>query len=172
MSMLAGTLIRFWQLRPLRNMHLHHLGIPALLLTLTTGCSTSNPDHHPRTVLAIDEGDNLAIFVADGPQSCASPKMTVVVGPSCDSPSWQLVVRVPADSELGEPIDLFAVPDEPVVGIEFGMQQGECHTGEPSLDSGTVTLGPIEGGERDVALSVVAQSSFDPSGDYRAKLCE
>lgn len=150
--------------------------IAGLLVSLTACDPSISPADNERNALAIDNGHALQIFIADGPQSCADPVVRLIVGPGCASPSWQLVFSVPAQPEVGQPIDLFEVPDTPGVGIQFGMQEGACHQGEPEIDSGTVTLGPRESAagsvEMDVALSVVARTSFDPSGTYRARLCD
>jgi hypothetical protein len=144
-----------------------------VVAALVTGCTSgASPGSDSRTALALEDGDELRLFFADGPQSCASPDMVWVVGPDCDSPSWQLVVPVPSDLDAGAPYDVNTAPDEPRDGIQFGMQQGGCHSGEPVVHSGFVTLGAQQEGEIEVELEVVAGSSFDPSGTYRALVCE
>ena len=123
--------------------------------------------------MAIDHGHALQFFVADGPQPCENPLVTLVVGPACDSPSWQLVFAIPASAPTGEPVVFTDVPTaETGVPVSYGMQGGECHTGDPSIDFGTATIAEAVDGAIDLTLAVSARSSVDPSGRYSATLCD
>ena len=138
------------------------------LFLLLAGCS-ANIDDRPRNAIAVErQNGDVEIYIADGPQSCESPDVTMVLGPGCDAPSWQFAFLIPVEMADRPTLDFGAGG----VGFTFGMQQGECHSGEPMVNSGTVQLGARDSNTIAFDLQVDVQSSVNPSGSYRADVCD
>ena len=147
----------------------------AALALLSCACSGSDEIGETRSAIAaFNPGDtpqtgHLVVAMANAPLSCASLSEALIVeGPGCDSPSWRVELAIP---ELLANEGTTVTLDTPDLFVSMGQQGGDCHSGEPQIDSGQLELVEIRQSEVVVDLQAITQSSVDPSGVYTAPLC-